>query len=282
MKINVFNGWFRGLGDIICYAWIGEGLLKAGQEFEFFAPDWRGELLRAFQLPVTMDSRNAKVANIGYETAVKEKSPLNYLEWIGWQLGLYSRENRFWLYPPAHPRLDLPPMERETGRANSARVLMFPHCYAPPRTWPKSYFIELGLMLRDTGIDLKVVSESRDWAFTIFHDIYNVSVTYIAAAIQAAELVIGNDSGPAHLAATIGTKALAIHGMTTERIYSYLPKGTVESFRKISIGCSGCHGLPPCRRSCDPGCMELFRTYPEEVFERVMCLLGEQQKAKAA
>jgi ADP-heptose:LPS heptosyltransferase len=244
-------------------------------------------MLRAFQLEVTGDPTDAIVANVGYETCVRVKSPLNYLEWIGAQLGLYGRENDDdklgkWFVPPARPRLDLPPMQREMGRRDSATVLMFPDCHSPPRTWPKNYFIELGLLFARAGIKLKVVYEKREPPFTVFHDIYDKSMLYVTAAIQQAKLVICNDSGPAHVAGTIGTPVIAIHGMTSDRIYRYLPKGAVTSICKKSLGCQGCHALPPCRASCESGCHELYRTFPEEVFEKAMQLLGANEEAKAA
>jgi hypothetical protein len=244
-------------------------------------------LLEAFQLQTTDDPSGAITANVGYETCLKVKSPLNYLEWIGAQLGLFGREHEAdkrgaWFVPPSRPRLSLAPLERDMGRRDSATVLLFPNCHAPPRTWPKSYFIELGLLLAKAGVKLKIVYEDRIGAFTMFQDMYNKSISYVTAAIQQAELVICNDSGPAHLAGTIGTKALVIHGMTSPRIYAYLPEGDVYSFVKKSIGCSGCHALPPCRASCNEGCHELYRTFPEEVFAKAMEMLGLNEEAKAA
>jgi hypothetical protein len=285
MKVNTVNGWYRGLGDIVCYAWLGEGLHQAGRDATFYATDWRAELLRAFQLDVTDDPQGMVTADVGYETCIKVKSPLNYLEWIGAQLGLFGRQDDDdkrgdWFVPPARPRLALNPMDREMGRRASATALMFPTCHSIARTWPKAYFIELGLMLARAGVDLKVVYKERDGLFTVFQDIYGVSISFVTAAIQNAHLVISNDSGPAHLAGTIGTRAFTIHGMTQERIYSYLPE--VTPIRKISVGCSGCHGINGYRHSCSAGCQELYRTFPEEVFEKAMQLLGANQEQKAA
>jgi hypothetical protein len=262
-------------------------LHQADRSAVFYATDWRAELLRAFQLQVTGDPADALTAQIGYETCIKVKSPLNYLEWIGSQFDLYGRENEKdkrgrWFVEPKRPRLNLPPMEREMGRRDSADVLLFPNCHSPPRTWPRPYFIELGLLLAKAGVRVKVVYEKREGAFTMFQDMYGKSISYVTAAIQAAKLVICNDSGPAHLAGTIGTPVMAIHGMTTPRIYGYLPKGNVESFVKKTLGCSGCHGLYPCRASCNEGCHELYRTFPEEVFDRAMEMLGIREQSKAA
>jgi hypothetical protein len=270
VKIDTFNGWFKGVGDIVCFAWLGEGLVSTGQDVEFFATDWRAEMLTMFQLPVTGDRSGALLTQQGYETAVKTGSPLSYLQWMAHHLGV--------TVTPRRPRLDLRPMDREMGRRDSADVLIFPSSYSPVRTWPRPYFVELGLLLRKAGYTVKVVTEQRDYAFFMpFHCIVGQSWNYVAAAMQAAKLVIGNDSGPAHVAGTIGTPTIAIQGATTERIYAHIPE--VISYRKKSMPCAGCHCLQPdFRASCEVGCLELYRTLPEEVAEFVFSVLKEQER----
>ena len=274
MKIDTVSGWYRGVGDIVCYAWMGEGILQSGGDVEFFATDWRKELLEMFQLKTTADPSNALVALDGYETAVRLKSPLNYIEWIMRQLNVTT--------PIARPRLNMIPMEREMGRRDTADVLIFPFSFSPVRSWPKAFFVELGLLLQAAGLKVKVVMEQRDYAFFMpFHCIVGQSWNYIAAAIQSARMVIGNDSGPAHLAGTIGTPTIAIQGATTERIYAHIPE--VTSYRKKALPCAGCHCLPPdFRASCDCGCLELYRVFPEEIAHLVIEVLQPVKEEKAA
>ena len=255
MKIDAQRGWYRGLGDIVCFAWMGEGVLQAGGDVEFYCDGWRADLLKMFYMKTTEDPFNAIVPKNGYETAVRTGSTLNYLQWMAKDCGVTDE--------PKRPRHDMIPFDRESGRRASAEVLIFPHCVTRPRTWPMSYFLELGIILRKNGIECRFVTKQRDYDVTLFQDIYGVSWSFLAGAIQSAKLVIGNDSGPAHLAGTLGTRTIAVHGMTTEMIYGYLPE--VTSFRKKALPCAGCHGLTPYRRSCDTGCAELYRTFPEEV-----------------
>lgn len=273
MKIDAQNGWYKGVGDIVCFAWLGEGLIHQGDQIEFYATDWREELFRMFQMPVSHDPRDARLTHVGYETAVKSNSPMSYIQWMAHHLGVEAT--------PMRPRLDLVPMEREMGRRDSADVLIFPYSYSPARTWPRNYFVELGLILRAAGFTVKFVTEQRDYAFFMpFHCIVGQSWNYIAAAIQSAKLVIGNDSGPAHLAGTIGVPTIAVQGATTERIYQYLPD--VICFRKKSLGCAGCHCLPPnYRASCEVGCLELYRTFPQDVATVAMMVLSAGEKKAA-
>jgi ADP-heptose:LPS heptosyltransferase len=267
MKIDTQTGWFKGVGDLVCFAWIGAGMRAAGQEVEFYAQSWRAELMSLFKEKVTQDPTDM-VSTLshedGYEQAVKNKSPLNYLDWICARLGVTAK--------PQRPKMYLRPTDRQLGRSVSGTVLVFPHCIWAPRTWPKSYFVELVWYLKRAKIDVRVVTEQRDGAFLFVPCIYGKSLSYVAAAIQVAKLVIGNDSGPAHLAGTIGTPTLAIQGPTQERIYSYLPE--VVSYRKKVLPCAGCHCLPPFRDSCNVGCHELYRTFPEDIYAKALEMLG--------
>lgn len=273
MKIDTYNGWFKGVGDVVCFAWLGEGMIQAGQDVIFYATDWRAELLKMFQMPVTNDPRDGVLTHRAYVEAVETNSHLGYLEWIAHHLGVSAS--------PRRPRLELRPMDREMGRRDSADVLIFPDSYSAVRVWPKNYFVELGLMLQNAGHTVKYVTEQRDYAFFMpFHNIVGQSWDYIAGAIQSAKLVIGNDSGPAHLAGTIGTPTIAIMGATTERIYAHIPE--VFCYRKNALPCAGCHCIrPPFRATCEIGCLELYRTLPEEVAKFVLDML-DQKKEQAA
>src|SRR6266403_564659 len=261
------KGWFHGLGDVVCFAWLGQGLIDAQSEVEFYAPGWQAEVLNLFRMPLTDDPTGAVYTNQGYERAVAGDSPLNYLQWIAHHLGIKEE--------PVRPQINPDPMGRPLGRKAGGDVLIFPHGIWAPSIWPKNYFVELGLMLVKSGYKVRFVMKERDYAFFMpFHCIVNKSWSFIASAIQASKLVIGNDSGPAHLAGTIGTRTISIHGPTQgDRIYGHIPE--VMPFEKKSLDCHGCHCMPPFRASCDVGCHQLYRTFPEEIFEVARVMLGE-------
>lgn len=269
------KGWFHGLGDVVCFAWLGQGIREAGGSVEFFASGWHEEVLRLFNMPISRSTDGAVYTDEGYETAVKLKSPLNYLQWIAYHLGVKETPKRPSIYPN--------PCDRDYGRKAAGDVLIFPNGVWSPRVWPKSYFVELASLLHNDGYKVRVCMKERDYAFFMpFHCIVGKSFSFLASAIQASRLVIGNDSGPAHLSGTIGTKTIAIHGPTQgARIYGHLPE--VESFEKRSLPCAGCHCLTEkdggaWRVSCEIGCHQLYRTFPEEVYERAVAILGKPKR----
>jgi ADP-heptose:LPS heptosyltransferase len=248
---------------------LGEGIRQAGGEVSFFATGWHAEVLSLFRMPITGDPDGAVYTDEGYEKAVAQDSKLNYIQWIAHHLGVKDE--------PVRPKFYPNPMDREMGRRATGDVLIFPHGMWSPRCWPKSYFVELGELLQNEGYKVRIVTKERDYAFFMpFHCIVGKSWAFIASAVQMAKLVIGNDSGPAHLAGTLGTKTISIHGPTQgARIYGHLPE--VIPFEKHVLPCAGCHCLPPFRASCEIGCHELYRTLPEDVFEVAAELLGEPQ-----
>ncbi len=272
------KGWFHGLGDVVCFAWLGEGIKQAGSDVSFVAKGWHAEVLRLFRQTITKDETGAVFTNEGYETARKINSPMNYLQWIAHHLGV--------THEPKRPKIEADPMNRELGRKAAGDVLIFPHGVWGPRVWPKNYFIELAWLLSREGYKVRIVMKERDYGFFMpFHCIVGKPWPFIASAIQASHLVIGNDSGPAHLSGTIGTQTISIHGPTEGwRIYGHIPE--VHPIEKKSIGCGGCHCLPEAdggawRVSCETGCHELYRTFPEEVFETARKMLPKVIKPTA-
>ncbi len=266
------KGWFHGLGDVVCFAWLGEGIKAAGEQISFYASGWHAEVLKLFRQPITDDETDAVFTNEGYETAVKLNSPLNYLQWIAHHLGI--------THEPKRPKILCDPMNRELGKKAAGDVLIFPHGVWTPRVWPKNYFVELASLLTNQGYKVRLVMKERDYAFFMpFHCIIGKPWPFIASAIQNSRLVIGNDSGPAHFSGTIGTPTISIHGPTQgARIYGHIPE--VMPFEAKTLECAGCHCLTrkdsvwaDYRTSCESGCHQLYRTFPEEVFEAAQSVL---------
>jgi heptosyltransferase-2 len=85
--------------------------------------------------------------------------------------------------------------------------------------------------------------------------------------LQLCELLVSNDTGPAHIAAALGRPTLTIFGPTNE--YETAPTGDrAEIIRAEGIECARC-----LRRECpiDHRCMTMIT--PDQVFERSSALL---------
>jgi len=92
-------------------------------------------------------------------------------------------------------------------------------------------------------------------------------MTELIGALDACDLLISNDTGPAHVAAALGRPTLTIFGPTNE--FETAPRGArAESIRAEGVECARCM-----LRDCpiDHRCMT--RIAPSEVFERALNLL---------
>jgi len=67
-----------------------------------------------------------------------------------------------------------------------------------------------------------------------------LSVVETAALIEQADLMVGADSGPAHLAAAVGTPAIVLFS-GTNRVRQWRPWGRRVIIVKHSVACSPCH-----------------------------------------
>ncbi|HEX2491195.1 MAG TPA: glycosyltransferase family 9 protein, partial [Blastocatellia bacterium] len=89
----------------------------------------------------------------------------------------------------------------------------------------------------------------------------------LIGALDACDMLISNDTGPAHIAAALGRPALTIFGPTNE--FETAPRGPrAELIRAEGVECARCM-----LRDCpiDHRCMT--RIAPSEVFERALKLL---------
>ncbi len=91
-----------------------------------------------------------------------------------------------------------------------------------------------------------------------------LSIPELAAVLEQADLFIGADSGPAHLAAAVGTRVVALFS-GTNCVEQWKPAGPQVTVVRNAVECSPCH-----RTECplpDHPCMHGLA--PKDVFEAV-------------
>jgi ADP-heptose:LPS heptosyltransferase len=66
------------------------------------------------------------------------------------------------------------------------------------------------------------------------------SVAELAALLEQADLVVGTDSGPAHLAAAVGTPAVVLFSGTNS-LPQWQPRGEHVRVIRRAVACSPCH-----------------------------------------
>jgi ADP-heptose:LPS heptosyltransferase len=95
------------------------------------------------------------------------------------------------------------------------------------------------------------------------HVIPDSPIKYLGALIQKCSLVIGNDSGPLHIAVSVGTPTLGIYGPTNPNLQG--PYGDKNlSIVKEDLSCLYCNLL-----ECDIGNICMTELSKEKIIEKV-------------
>lgn len=150
------------------------------------------------------------------------------------------------------------------------RVLLFPEAAWPVRTWPRAYFIDLASALASLGYAVAAVGASEDAvAFMPCHWWGGFTVRQAAAMARRATVVVGNESGPAHVASALGATTVAICGPTDPRlVFAHEPNVIAAAIDRDALPCIACHfsAAAGYRSACDVGgCQGLMRFEPSRV-----------------
>ncbi|HXK59718.1 MAG TPA: glycosyltransferase family 9 protein [Acidobacteriota bacterium] len=141
--------------------------------------------------------------------------------------------------PKAVPRVELSREQEEEGerlvqrllRSNAAgtRIVVHPGSGGLLKNWPPRQFAETIRLLRDAGKSVIVLEGEADTHAVreLMTDIEGehipllreASLLEVAGVIKASQLVIANDSGIAHLAASVGTPLICLFGPTDPNIW---------------------------------------------------------------
>lgn len=119
----------------------------------------------------------------------------------------------FWLgVPPTEiPRAKLVALNKPNY---PPYVVIHPFASAPPKAWPQDHFVALAAQLQTQGLEPMVLAGPADdaSAFSQFQVFRNAPLSEVKNLISAASLFVGNDSGPAHIAAAFGVPVVALFG----------------------------------------------------------------------
>ena len=153
--------------------------------------------------------------------------------------------------------------------AYGPRVALHLGAGSAAKRWPVEYWRELVRRLRDE-LDARVAlvggGGERSTALALLGErpiqgVVNLtgvlSIAELAAALAETELFVGGDSGPAHLAAAVGTPVIALFSGTNDP-QQWAPPGSHVTVLRRPVACSPCHRqscpLPdhPCLRGLAP------------------------------
>lgn len=121
------------------------------------------------------------------------------------------------------PRASLyPPDGRSSFAPAGEFAVVHPFASAPDKTWPADSFRALGDELRLRGLEPVFVGSAADdlSVFSGFRVVAGATLTELAPLLRDASLFVGNDSGPAHMAAAFGVPEVIFFGTSDVEIWS--------------------------------------------------------------
>jgi ADP-heptose:LPS heptosyltransferase len=101
-------------------------------------------------------------------------------------------------------------------------AIIHPLASAPEKTWPAENFLAVARHLEQSGIEPIFIGAHADdlSPFARYQTIQGAPLSQIKNLLAAASLFIGNDSGPAHMAAAFGLPCAVIFSASDPEIWS--------------------------------------------------------------
>jgi lipopolysaccharide heptosyltransferase II len=195
------------------------------------------------------------------------------------EVGCTTEDIRLSLRVPENARLRARGILRELGlHAGRPWLAIHPGASAPSRRYPPEHFARAaGMLARDLGFEVvftgsaaeaELVETIRDDMGAPSHSLAGkLGLAELAGVIEAAPLLIANNTGPAHIAAAVGTPVVDLYALTNPQ---HTPWGVANRVLSYDVPCKNCY-----RSVCPEGHHDcLRRVPPEEVVAAACDLLG--------
>jgi lipopolysaccharide heptosyltransferase II len=191
-------------------------------------------------------------------------------------VGCATADERLSLHVPLAARAHVTRLLRGRGLDRRRWVLLHPGATAPSRRYPPEQFAEAARALAQATGCAAVVSGREDeqamldtMAAMVGVDAYAIAglpLAEFAALVEAAPLLVTNNSGPAHVAAAVGTAVVDLYALTNPQ---HTPWGVPHRVLFHDVPCKYCY-----RSVCPEGHHDcLRRVPPKAVAEAALSLL---------
>ncbi len=191
---------------------------------------------------------------LGRERPATEPHAVELYLSLAARLGVASAGTRLDLVIPERARLEAAPLLSRRGAASLWGLA--PSTRWATKRWPIERFLELGQAAEERGAKLLLLGGAADGptldalsarlGSALLGDTRALGTGGLAAAIEACDLVVANDSGPAHVAAALGRKLVVLFGPTAPSRWA--PIGSDVELLYRGLPCSPCsnHGSARC------------------------------------
>ncbi|MBN1823571.1 MAG: glycosyltransferase family 9 protein [Endomicrobiales bacterium] len=161
----------------------------------------------------------------------------------------------------------------ESGIDGRSRIIaLVPSARGRAKEWPLSYYEETARMLMKEFTDARIIAlgSAGDAAklsgFGALNFAGRTDIGLLAGILKRCAVVVGNDTGPVHLASALGVPVVAVFGGSDVSETAPVAEDAVVITKNYP--CSPCRGKPKCS---DYGCLADIK--PAEVFGAVKGIL---------
>lgn len=236
----------NGIGDAIAYAWVLHSARAAGHPVKL-VPRKNLEVFRMLGIPDDWLAEENPKHTRGLQ-APEKGDPLTREGWLDMWLREFGYPNTPHVRPPFIEsdqmaafaddfyRNTPPYWLRDTPHK---RVLIFPHAIYPMRSWPVASFMELAHDLQDSGVFCHALVP-KGFPTDAFPSASTLPIEAVFSLIQRADLVICNESGPAHIAGVLNKPALVLCGPSPPTFHSHNKSLTLVYPDTEAYPCGGC------------------------------------------
>jgi ADP-heptose:LPS heptosyltransferase len=125
----------------------------------------------------------------------------------------------------------------------SGYAVIHPFASQPEKTWPIERFRELARYLKLWNIEpIFLAAEHDDTSELAAHRVFQGPLSDVKAVLSGARLFVGNDSGPAHMAAAFGLPSVVLFGPSKPSIW-----GPWRTESEVIVAPDGLNQLPVSR-----------------------------------
>lgn len=112
------------------------------------------------------------------------------------------------------PRCEVPRAKLTAAKRAAPCAVIHPVAATPAKTWPAERFVQVARWLEASGLQVVLIGSAEDdlSRFQAFRTVAGAPLSEIQSLMASAVVFVGNDSGPAHMAAAFGVPSVVLFG----------------------------------------------------------------------
>jgi heptosyltransferase II len=199
-------------------------------------------------------------------------------------LGLFTEDLALEFFPSPESEVFADRFFREQGLTAKSVVALNPGASHPVNRWDTRQFAELADRLsEEAGINVMIVGGKEDIPLSetivsssrsqLINLAGKTSISELGSLLKRCELLVSGDTGPLHLATSVGTRVVALFGAADPERTGPVGQGH-RVLQAITVPCVPCRSRT-CRNSHYLECMEKITV--DDVYQAVMEYVGNSR-----